>query len=347
MNTIDIAPLLVPVSADAPAGADLEYDPDFLALMEAGSGTPERQMGNTVVPAQEPDWRRVLELGKGLLGRSKDLRIAVPVTRALFHLKGLQGLDDGLRLIQGLIATFWDGLHPELDASDNNDPTARLNCLVDLADRDTTLAALREVSLIRSRAFGPVSYRDIEIAQGRSPAPADAEALDATAVNGAFQDCDLDQLAAAAAAANGSLATLNAIGSDLATRVESAQIPDLTPLTGLLAHIRGVLQAHLTARQPDAAPATANAESPSPAASSPGTGTSISGTGQISSREDVVRALDRLCDYYSRQEPSSPVPLLLQRARRLATGNFLDIMRDLAPDALQQIEKVCGVDDKT
>ena len=68
--------------------------------------------------------------------------------------------------------------------------------------------------------------------------------------------------------------------------------------------------------------------------------------GQIGSREDVVRAIDRICDYYSRYEPSSPVPLLLQRARRLATGNFVDIVRDLAPGALAEIEKVCGLGEK-
>ena len=57
-----------------------------------------------------------------------------------------------------------------------------------------------------------------------------------------------------------------------------------------------------------------------------------------------MRALDRICDYYSRNEPSSPVPLLLKRARRLATGSFVDILRDLAPDALAQIEKICGLE---
>jgi type VI secretion system protein ImpA len=61
----------------------------------------------------------------------------------------------------------------------------------------------------------------------------------------------------------------------------------------------------------------------------------------------VVRAIDRICDYYSRNEPSSPVPLLLLRARRLATGSFVDIVRDLAPDALAEIEKVCGLTSET
>ena len=55
-----------------------------------------------------------------------------------------------------------------------------------------------------------------------------------------------------------------------------------------------------------------------------------------------MRTLKLICDYYARSEPSSPVPLLLKRAQRLATGSFLDILRDLAPDALTQVEKVLG-----
>jgi type VI secretion system protein ImpA len=38
------------------------------------------------------------------------------------------------------------------------------------------------------------------------------------------------------------------------------------------------------------------------------------------------------------------VPLLLKRARRLVTGDFVEILRDLAPDALPQVNKICGLD---
>jgi type VI secretion system protein ImpA len=30
--------------------------------------------------------------------------------------------------------------------------------------------------------------------------------------------------------------------------------------------------------------------------------------GEIASREDVIRTLDKICEYYNRHEPSSPVP---------------------------------------
>jgi type VI secretion system protein ImpA len=62
----------------------------------------------------------------------------------------------------------------------------------------------------------------------------------------------------------------------------------------------------------------------------------------VSSREDVLRALDRVCEYYRRQEPSSPVPVLLERAKRLVGMDFLAIIKDLAPTGLHEVETIRG-----
>ena len=66
--------------------------------------------------------------------------------------------------------------------------------------------------------------------------------------------------------------------------------------------------------------------------------------GQISSRADVIRSLDAAIAYFRNEEPSSPVPLLLQRAKRLTAMDFLEIIRDMAPEGLDQIRNVGGLD---
>ena len=66
-------------------------------------------------------------------------------------------------------------------------------------------------------------------------------------------------------------------------------------------------------------------------------------TGVVRNRDDVVLLLDKICGYYERHEPSSPLPLLLKRCRRLATLSFMDIVKDLAPSALQQVELIGGI----
>jgi type VI secretion system protein ImpA len=53
--------------------------------------------------------------------------------------------------------------------------------------------------------------------------------------------------------------------------------------------------------------------------------------------------LDKACEYFHRYEPSSPVPLLLERAKRLMSKDFVEILRDLAPDGIAQFEVVSGI----
>jgi len=61
------------------------------------------------------------------------------------------------------------------------------------------------------------------------------------------------------------------------------------------------------------------------------------------SRDEIARMLDKACEYFHRYEPSSPVPLLLERAKRLMSKDFVEILRDLAPDGIAQFEVVSGI----
>jgi len=344
MSVIDLDGLLQPISDDEPAGPDLEYDPAYLSAFRAAEGSPTRQMGDTVVAGEEPDWRSASEQAVRLLRRTKDLRVAVLLTRALLRTQGLPGLDLGLRLVHGLVDRFWDQLHPRLDPDDGYDPTIRVNVLLDLCSPEALLQPLRTAPLVRSRVLGPLCYRDIEIAEGRASAPPDVKPLDAAAIQGVFMDCSLEELQASTSAAAGALEYVEALSRALGERIRLDQMPSFDPLSNLVAGIARTLGAHLAERlPPEAAMAAADESTAGQAAPGPASGQPRA-VGEITSREDVVRAIDGICDYYSRCEPTSPVPLLLKRARRLATGSFLDIVRDLAPGALGEIEKVCGPD---
>jgi type VI secretion system protein ImpA len=69
-------------------------------------------------------------------------------------------------------------------------------------------------------------------------------------------------------------------------------------------------------------------------------------SGQILSRADVIRAIDGICDYYQRIEPSSPVPMLLLRAKRLVDKDFMSIIRDLTPSGISEAEVLGGLESK-
>src|SRR5262245_7097487 len=118
---------LAAVTPEDPSGPNLEYDGAFTELERIAQGKPEQQIGDTVVPAEEPDWKAVEAQSSDILLRSKDLRVAAHLTRARLHTGGLIGFSEGLALLRGLVEGYWDAVHPRLDPDDGNDPTMRVN----------------------------------------------------------------------------------------------------------------------------------------------------------------------------------------------------------------------------
>src|SRR5258706_23613 len=97
MSSIDLTSLLSAVSDAAPAGPNLEGDASFAELITAAKGKPEQQFGETVIPAEEPDWRQVKRLALGVLGKTRARRVAVPLTRALMVTAGGENRSRGSR----------------------------------------------------------------------------------------------------------------------------------------------------------------------------------------------------------------------------------------------------------
>jgi len=319
---------LAPISAEAPCGPDLEYDPAFQAMLDAGAGKPERQYGDKVYPAEPPDWPVVHEQATQLAARTRDLRVAVWLASSGARLRGLAGAVDGLQLVQGLVERHWEHLHPTLDASDNNDPTARVMALTALADPATGLGDLRAASLTGKR--GALTVRDIELGLGvADPLPGESVPTEQGVLEGvAASLADTGELGPAMQAG---YAAAQSLAASLERHLEASQAPDLAPLKKVLQRVAdaGKKAVGESGVADDAASGAAPAARVS---------------GAISSREDANRALERVCEWIERNEPSNPAPLLIRRAQRLMSKTFIDIIRDLAPDGLKEVEKLAGIE---
>jgi type VI secretion system protein ImpA len=348
MNIIDIDTLLKEVSPDSPSGDDLGYDPKFVEMEEAARGKPEQQFGETMVAAEEPDWGHVRTLALDLLGSSKDLRVAGYLMRALTHTDGLQGLCDGLALVERLIEQYWDSMHPQLDPADDYDPTMRVNILVSLCDPETVLHSVRMAPLVTSPALGRFSLRDIQIAAGQLSLPPDTSAPSTgmSTIEAAFMDGELGDLQGTAAVIRKSIEHVNAIEAFVTEKVGTGHAASLEALTQVLREAGNVVNDHVARRgvtgPEEVLPEAGPEEAARPAEEAPG-GPFM---GQIRSPGDVILALDKISEYYQRHEPSSPVPLLVQRAKRLVSKGFMEILRDVAPDGVSQAEKVTGLQSK-
>jgi type VI secretion system protein ImpA len=340
MSTIDFGILLKEVSSEAPSGSDLKHDPKFRDLELAATAKPEQRMGDSVKPAQEPDWLDVKDRAVELLGRTKDLRVAVQLTRSLLRTDGVAGLNQGIGLIAGMLERYWDSVYPQLDPEDGNDPTFRLNSLANLAGFDGMVRALRETPLVTSRVLGRFSLRDIEIADGTIAAPADAEGElpDQATIGAAFTEADAGELQSTADGIRGALEGAAKILDLVDNKIGNAGALDLGRLTSTLKSIDAILTDQLARRGPVGAGSAAAVN----AGSGPARGVGMSG--EISSRDDVIRMLDKASDYFRRHEPSSPVPLLLERAKKLVTKNFLEIVKDMAPGGLSEVKSMGGIE---
>lgn len=351
MSVIDVEQLLSQIDADAPCGEDLEYDSAFAEMEKMAEGKPEQQFGSTIIPAEPPDWRGVRKAALALFDRTRDLRVGVCLTRALLNTDGLPGFADGLALVEGLIERHWDSVYPQLDPEDGNDPTLRVNTIVALCDPATTLRSLREAALVSSRALGRFSLRDVQIAAGVLVAAGDAggeaELPTQGRIDAAFQDADLQELQGVAALLADAMQRAKHIEAVLTDQVGVTQAADMSELAGVLKEMRQVLAEQLQRRGEGLAGegAAEDAAEAGVAGGTVGGGQRLVLTGEIASRDDALRMLEKVSDYFTRYEPSSPVPFLLKRARSLVTKNFMEALRDLAPGGTEQANLIFGLRD--
>lgn len=329
----DLVGLAVPLSEGNPCGDSVEYDADYLALEEEVQGKPEVEYGATLTQAIAPDWRQVKRLALPLAMRSRDLRLAVYLARAELNLNGVQGFAAGLALIETLLTEQWAHLHPQLDPDDDHDPQLRINILASLCESAGLLRDLRATSLASFPALGSVSLRDLDFASGEVAGGADQDKPSLAMIEAVFQEAaNTDALGTTLAALEQASECSVRIETSLTERVGVGRAIDLGALSSMLRRAADVVRQRLPhmASNPALAPA-------------PTTATIAASWSEIGSRDDVRHTLDRLCAYFAVHEPTSPVPLLLQRARKLLDLNFMELLQDLAPDGVTQMALVSGI----
>lgn len=334
---IDFSHLTQPLDEGSPCGADCEYDADFLALSQAATGKPEQQFGETVIPAVEPDWRDVDRLAQSLFGKTKDLRVGSLLTLANTYLAGVEGYSAGLNLLVELCEQYWDRVHPLIEIDGDTDPFMRMNALASLADGDGygLLRALRASRLVTQPIT--VTVRDAEQTFGKAPEAQYSEAQLLSALGDA-----LNSESTAIAAFLKIREDIKRLRVILDDKVSPVDQPDLDGVVSIVKTICGGIDRARGTGEDGSGDEAAGEDSSLPGGGS-GSVRSAVGVGVIQSRDDARRALDRVCEYLERHEPSNPASLFARRAQRMLNLNFLDIMRELSPDSMSHLEMLTGV----
>lgn len=344
---MDPAVLLQSKGDDSPSGENLEYDSVFTDMELAAQPVEGTEIGDSRTEGHEPDYREVAKKALQVLDQSHDLRAAVFLADALLHTEGLTGYADVTTLMRGMLEDYWASCHPELDEDDDDDPTMRVNAVQGLCGQPGGMAgpspayrSLRRAALTDSRGFGRISMRDIEVSEGQIALPDGESGPDASTIAAAFRDTDDETLAATLSALQTAADNVRAI-SAVFDENTPGQGPDLDDLIRMLDQMKKHLAAYTDAGDAagadDAVMQDAAQDAPGQAGAAP-----AAAPGSITSRNDVVSSLDRIVNYYRQNEPSSPIPILLERAKRLVNADFMTIIEDIVPNEVDTVRQLGG-----
>jgi type VI secretion system protein ImpA len=347
----DLEALLAPIAGDAPQGIDIREDFSAMSpynrLRDARSEARDAERGldagteNTADPT--PLWRTVRELAlKTLAETTKDLEVAAWATEAMVRSHGLAGLTAGARLMAGLAEQYWDGVFP---LPDDYGMETRVSPVTGLNGRDgngSLIQPLYKVVLFNRTDGSPLAYYQYQ--QSQQLATLDAERRQQRIDAGAIPHENLDREARAAGGARFAALLSEAREARDAWQAMAgvmdekagADGPSTTTVRDLLSGIIDVCQVYAPA---DASPGEEGApagEAAGDLAATAAGGGGFAGiqvaAGQGASREDALRALGQIANFFRRTEPHSPLSYTLEEAVRRGRMTWPDLLAEVVAD---------------
>ncbi|MFT4906217.1 MAG: type VI secretion system protein ImpA [Oleispira sp.] len=331
------------VSLDLPCGPFIDDDEgleDDFVMLESIARINQESL--TLEGDEEGvDWRDMLARCEDLAKQTKDVRVYIFLAQAALYLKRLTGLAGTVRLIKTTLIEYWAETHPILDDAKDETPW-RIMTLNELSG-DSLISLLTATPIVESKQAGSFTLRDIRLAKGEIQLVEGSEEIipEMGLVEAAFQECDQETLSA-------SLSLVNQIQDDL-TQLQDQLVAsecsharyDWDKLISDLKYISGVYSQYVSIES-DIAVEESEGESDNESGASD-MEVIVKSTG-INNRTDVLEALGKICEYYTKYEPSSPVPILVERTKKLVTMDFMSIMKELSPEGVKQVELIAGVD---
>lgn len=367
-DVLDIDGLLTAIEGETGTGVDLREsgDSDYARIKDARrkvvSLARQGRLDPTVDNEIAQAWALIADLAPTLLQtRAKDLEVAAWLTEALLRSDGIPGLLSGFRLIEQLIEHYWDNLHP---MPDEDGLETRLYPLIGLNGEDgngSLVTPIRNAPL-SDDPENPVTANLLQ--RCRDAAAIDdpdnrrqrfAEiGLDMDGIQQQVARADLAYCQNLLAATEAAQETIKRISDTLDERCGAQNAPPVSALRESLEVVadglRHLYGGRLAKAESDSQPAAAEAPATAPDASAApaagGSPMSSVPTGPIQSRQDALRQLQLIADYFRQQEPHSPIAGAIERVGRWARLPLHQLLQELIPDerARSHYTLITGVD---
>jgi type VI secretion system protein ImpA len=333
--------LLQPLPGEQPCGLNLDESGGLVAFdalrlfgqPRSPEAPPDTDDADKEAAKAKPpiEWARLQADALDALGKSKDLRLLAYFGTAVLRTEGLPSFTKVLTIASQWLETYWPKLYPLLD----EDAIGRRNALNCFADPMAVVDRVWRLPLVESRQHGRFGLRDIEVARGQVAPGALEGKPDEAAILAAFAEMTTEDLADLDRSVASAMAALNSIDARMRSEGGPDVAPDFAPLSTHLAKLNRFLRERVEAHSGTAAGAGADGTG--------GVAGAAFAVGAIASRQDAIRALDAVAEYFRRNEPSSPIPLFVDRAKRLVAKDFLEVLADIAPDALTVARSAGGL----
>lgn len=350
----EIEELIEPIDETQPAGRDLRLDPADLTFQTLKDYTTvvDAALAESEGDAREANWSGVESLCvSALREKSKDLELAAALAQAWSRTEGLPGARQGLELFRRLLDRYWDSLHPGVDPDDGEiSLPLRARWLGWLDSPNGFIRAIKQGPMLAGPGGTAFSWQDHENSALLDDATLSPERHDElveagvispgqwTSALGSMGPTRLGELAQAVA---GALETTQAL-AELCARHFDEDAPDFYNLRNALEEIHDYLAPHAGASTDAAAPAGTATAGPAAAAAA----ATPTAAGPIASREQALRALQDVGDFFRRTEPHSPISYLIARAVRWGSMPLDQLLKDVVrnDDVIDHIWETLGLD---
>ena len=324
---LDVEELLSPVEGDDPVGADLSYDAERQEI----EGAFERSVSDDGGDA-DVDWRQIIDLIATQSARTKDVWLAVYLCRAGARAGQAETVEAGAQFLAGLFERYWERVHPQLEDFGVQGRKAPCESLTRLGE---FLNPLRRMVLVEHPRLGRYTGQDFERFREN------AEDEDGYGMfRAALNDLGSEPIELALARVTGIEDGIRRADAVLTAEAGEETGTNFTPTYEVLTSIRRAVAHFSPNSAAELEELTEGEEAGGDSDADAGSAAGPRLSGKIQSREDVLRAMDAIADYYRVREPASPVPLALARAREWVNADFLSILQDIAPAGMDDVRRV-------
>lgn len=314
---MEIAPTLhiLPLLDLAPGGPDLAYDPERQQIDQAFDSAVSIDASG-IVEDREVDWRAIIDKIWIQAEHTRDLWLPVYLCRAGAAAGRMDIVALGAQYLAGLLENCWAVMHPSLE---DYGFQGRKGACDTLASNAEMLLPMERLPVLTHPRHGVFTCKDMmrfhhegSAAEGWGMFRMVLDEIGETELRATAAHLDLLQ---------DGMARVDAV---LSAQAGADTSPNFKPLFTMLVDIREGIRAFLLDDEPEASHEAETVDAiPDLAA--------LRVSGEIRDRDDVLRHLDQINRYYRQHEPSSPVPLLLERARKWVALDFVSILEDIIP----------------